>query len=311
VTQVNNPILFAYDGSDNSAVAIQAAEPLLAGRDALVCHVWSGLSRAVLHADSDALPGRLRSAAEELDRADREAAEGMAAEGAQVAVTAGFEAQPLPVRERRKLWRTLLEEAERRDASVIVAGAHGLSGLERALLGSVSTALLNNSSVPLLVVPESAAEHEATGPLMLCYDGSECAKHAIATAAELCAPRRALALHAWQSWIAHAPALAGVSKTVHGMAAELDEIADDQSADVVKEGLERGREHGFTAEGLSERADGPTWKTILDAAEAHDCAAIVVGSRGLGGISAALGSTSNAVVHNSRRPVLVVPPAGS
>jgi len=35
--------------------------------------------------------------------------------------------------------------------------------------------------------------------------------------------------------------------------------------------------------------------------------AIAVGSRGFTGISAALGSISNGVVHDSRRPVLVVP----
>ena len=71
---------------------------------------------------------------------------------------AGFDAQPLPVRQERKTWRTLLTEAESHRASVIVAGAHGLSGIGRALLGSVSTALLHHSSHPILVVPGVAAE---------------------------------------------------------------------------------------------------------------------------------------------------------
>ena len=47
---------------------------------------------------------------------------------------------------------------------------------------------------------------------------------------------------------------------------------------------------------------------VRDAANQYACAAIVIGSRGLTGVSAALGSVSNGVVHNSRRPVLVVPP---
>jgi nucleotide-binding universal stress UspA family protein len=47
---------------------------------------------------------------------------------------------------------------------------------------------------------------------------------------------------------------------------------------------------------------------VRDAANHHACAAIVIGSRGLSGVSAALGSVSNGVVHNSRRPVFVVPP---
>jgi nucleotide-binding universal stress UspA family protein len=89
---------------------------------------------------------------------------------------------------------------------------------------------------------------------------------------------------------------------------ELDEIADDQSADRCVEGVALAGSAGFEVEGLSERATGPVWRTILDIADRYDCAAIVVGSRGLTGISAALGSVSNGVVHHSRRPVLVVPP---
>jgi nucleotide-binding universal stress UspA family protein len=72
--------------------------------------------------------------------------------------------------------------------------------------------------------------------------------------------------------------------------------------------VQLARQAGFEAEGLSQRAEGPTWETVLDAADEHGCSAIVVGSRGLTGLSAALGSVSNGVVHHSRRPVLVVPP---
>jgi nucleotide-binding universal stress UspA family protein len=117
-----------------------------------------------------------------------------------------------------------------------------------------------------------------------------------------------LVLHFWESWVAEAPALAGVSATVQGVAAELDEVADEQSADRTVEGVQLAEQAGFDAEGLSERATGPAWKAVLDIADQHGCAAVVVGSRGLTGLSAALGSVSNGVVHHSRRPVLVVPP---
>jgi nucleotide-binding universal stress UspA family protein len=92
------------------------------------------------------------------------------------------------------------------------------------------------------------------------------------------------------------------------MAAELDEVADEQSAERATEGVAVAERAGFDAEPLSERAIGPAWKAVLDAADEHSSAAIVLGSRGLTGISAALGSISNGVVHHSRRPVLVVPP---
>ena len=143
-------------------------------------------------------------------------------------------------------------------------------------------------------------------PVLLAYDASDGAKRAIAVAGELLGPRRALVLHVWEPWAAEAPALAGASATVQGMAAQLDEIADQQSESHAADGVQVATGAGFDAEGLSQEASGPIWKTILDAAEGHGCAAIVVGSRGLTGISAALGSVSNGVVHHSRRPVLVV-----
>jgi nucleotide-binding universal stress UspA family protein len=144
-------------------------------------------------------------------------------------------------------------------------------------------------------------------PILLAYDASDAAKRAIAVAGELLGPRRALVLHVWESWASEAPALAGASDTVQGMAAQLDEIADEQSDKHAADGAQLAGHAGFDAEGLSEEASGPIWKTILDAADGHGCAAIVVGSQGLTGISAALGSVSNGVVHHSHRPVLVVP----
>lgn len=147
----------------------------------------------------------------------------------------------------------------------------------------------------------------AEGPALLAYDGSDNAKRAIAVAGELFGPRRALVLHLWESWVAEAPALAGASTSVHGMAAELDTIAGEQSEGRTAEGVELAAEAGFDAEGLSVEASGPIWKSVLDTADRHDCAAIVIGSRGLTGISRMLGSVSNGVVHHSRRPVLVVP----
>jgi nucleotide-binding universal stress UspA family protein len=47
--------------------------------------------------------------------------------------------------------------------------------------------------------------------------------------------------------------------------------------------------------------------TIVDIAERHDAAAIVLGSRGLTGVrSVSVGSVSNAVVHHANRPTLVI-----
>lgn len=308
MTEDAGPILLAYDGSPSSATSIAVAGRLLPGRRALVCHAWMGLSRAMLHSDPEALPGVLRDAAVQLDEADLAEANKTAAEGVLLAQAAGFDADPLPVRAGRKTWRRLLEAADDHQASLIVAGAHGMSGIGRTILGSVSTGLVHHAHVPVLVVPATTPEEETDGPLLFCYDGSDTAKRAIAIAGQLLDPQPALVLHFWDSWVAEAPALAALSRAVDGMAVELDEIADEQSSKLTDDGVELAEQSGFDATGLSERAVGPGWMAVRDAANQHACAAIIVGSRGLTGVSAALGSVSNGVVHNSRRPVLVVPP---
>src|SRR5919107_5669952 len=190
-------ILLAYDGSESAATAITVAGGLLTDRKAVVCHAWSGLSRAVLRADKHELPGVLRDAAEQLDAEDRAAAEQTAADGARLAREAGFEARPLAAREDRKTWRTLLEAADDVDASVVVAGAHGLSGVGRAVLGSVSTALLHHSQRPVLVVPATAVGERRDGPVLLCYDGSDAAERAIGLAGGGWGPPAPALLQGW------------------------------------------------------------------------------------------------------------------
>jgi len=308
VSKSGGPVLLAYDGSQSSVTAIAVAGRLLPGRQALVCHVWSGLTHDLMFGVLAGLPDAVGDAAAELDAANMREAEKLAAEGVRLARRAGFDAEPLLARNERRVWRVLSETATCQEASVLVVGSHGVSGIGRAVLGSVSAALVQHARTPVLVVPRSDPSDKGHGPLLLCYDGSDNATHAIAVAGNLFAPRSGLVLHFWDSWVAKAPALAALSSAVEGMAGELDEIADAQSSHIAEDGVDLAEQSGFEATGVSERATGPGWTFIRGIADAHDCAAIVVGARGVTGLSAALGSVSSAVVHNSRRPVLVVPP---
>ena len=52
---------------------------------------------------------------------------------------------------------TILSEAARLDANVIVVGSHGRGALYRAMLGSVSAAVLTKTRLPVLVVPTRGA----------------------------------------------------------------------------------------------------------------------------------------------------------
>ena len=290
----DGPILFGFDGSEGAANAIARGGELLEKRPALVVHAWSGLSEL------------LRS--EDVDVADRERARNLAAEGAQLAVAAGFEAQPLVRHQRGNAWGTLRECAAEHRASAVVVGTRGRSRLSSVLLGSVSRGLVHHPPAPVLVVPQAAARG-APGPLVLASDGSDTAKRAIEQAACLLSARRAVVIHVWNPSAARMPAYTPVAGAALGVAREIDEIIDEEVHGLAHEAVSLASDRGLDAEECCLRTEQPLWRGILDVADDRDAAAIVVGSRGLTGVSAALGSVSHGVVHHSRGPVLLVPPA--
>jgi nucleotide-binding universal stress UspA family protein len=145
------------------------------------------------------------------------------------------------------------------------------------------------------------------GPLLICYDGSADAKHAIESAGALLAARPALVVTVWQP-IASLDSVvwSGMIVGVDSFA-ELDRAAAEAGGRVADEGVRIAQQAGLEAEPLAIKATGPVWKTIVETADCHDAAAIVIGSRGLTGVrSMLLGSVSSAVAHHADRPTLVV-----
>jgi nucleotide-binding universal stress UspA family protein len=147
----------------------------------------------------------------------------------------------------------------------------------------------------------------ADGPMILCYDGSEDARHAIRRAGGLFAGRRALVVTVWQPTAA--PGALGFAGETAGMVDlfELDRAAAEAGDRVAEEGARLARDAGLRAEPVAVQAAGPVWKTIVDLADRDDAATIVMGSRGRAGLRAMLlGSVSSSVVHHADRPTLVV-----
>ena len=142
-------------------------------------------------------------------------------------------------------------------------------------------------------------------PILICYDGSEGARRAIAAAAALLGSRRAVVLDIGPL-LTPAESVASVASVVPGTAFE-----DLNSADALtraKDGVEWARRAGFEAvprSGIS----APIWEGIVDVADELDVPVIVIGSRGLtGGRELVEGSVSHDVVRHAGRPVLIVPP---
>jgi nucleotide-binding universal stress UspA family protein len=148
---------------------------------------------------------------------------------------------------------------------------------------------------------------KADGPLLLCFDGSEDATHAIERAGALFVGRPALVVTVWES-TAGLGSFAGLGATASMVNfVEFDRAAAEDGGRVAEEGVRVAREAGLEAEPLAVKATGPVWQAIIEIADRYDAATIVLGSRGLTGIrSMLLGSVSSAVANHADRPILII-----
>jgi nucleotide-binding universal stress UspA family protein len=139
------PVLFAYDGSELARLAIEeAGRQLEPGRDAVVLTIWRPFAVGFIP------PPEVEFDAAASDEV-RKAAEETAARGASVAQAAGFRAQSLALKE-APTWKGIARAADDRDASLIVLGSHGKSGVTGMFLGSVASAVAGHSGRTVLIV---------------------------------------------------------------------------------------------------------------------------------------------------------------
>ena len=143
------PVLFAYDGSELATLAIEeAGRQLEPGRDAIVLTVWRPYAVGFIP------PPGVEFDAAATDEV-RKAAEQTAAQGASMAQAAGFHAHSLALNE-APTWKGIARVADDRDASLIVLGSHGKSGLTGMFLGSVAGAVAAHSGRTVLIVHRRA-----------------------------------------------------------------------------------------------------------------------------------------------------------
>ena len=139
------PAIFAYDGSDLAAYAIeQAARQLGPGREAVVVCVWQP-------ADVGFVPIKGRKLQAAAANEVKAAAEETAEEGADLAREAGFDAKALTV-EAAPTWKGLVKVAEDHRCGLIVIGSHQRHGLLGHLAGSVAAATVAHFDSNVLVI---------------------------------------------------------------------------------------------------------------------------------------------------------------
>ena len=142
------------------------------------------------------------------------------------------------------------------------------------------------------------------------YDGSPAAMAAIDAGAALFPQAHAWITHLW------VPPFAGkdVRERLWTVAANVDELVESieregnhEAHRLADRGVRFARTAGWEAEPLVRRSYGGEGLRFAQLAREMDADLVLVGSRGLGGTRAVLGSVSDMVVHHTPRPVLVVP----
>jgi nucleotide-binding universal stress UspA family protein len=155
------------------------------------------------------------------------------------------------------------------------------------------------------------------GPVVLAYDGTAGAEHAIREAGELLAGRAALVVVVYKAGIGfellETPTAAlGLPPATLDIrtAMEVDRALAERSQRLAQQGAGIAREAGFPeAEGhaVADDIDTPVAETLVREADQRNAQAIVVGTHGHRGIGEiVLGSTTRDVLRRSHCPVVAV-----
>ncbi|HEX5782621.1 MAG TPA: universal stress protein [Solirubrobacteraceae bacterium] len=152
----DGPVVVAYDGSDGSRRAVEVAGRLLAGRAAVVVHAWEpvfhrGLTAQALDAGGSA--DDLNLIVGDLQQALAQNATAMTETGVAAARAAGLDAVGDTVEADDGAWRAVAAAARAHGASAIAMGTRGQGVARSVLFGSVSSGLVQNAELPVLVVP--------------------------------------------------------------------------------------------------------------------------------------------------------------
>ena len=149
--------------------------------------------------------------------------------------------------------------------------------------------------------------------VVVAYDGSPAARRAVTEAAKVIGPSRLVVVTVWEEGLAYEvesmppDGMIATPMISPKVAYDVDREVHGHAERVAQEGVELANSVGLEAVPLAIPDHIGIARTILDGAREQQAVAIIVGSRGLGGIRARLeGSTSKALLKHAFCPVLVV-----
>jgi nucleotide-binding universal stress UspA family protein len=139
----------------------------------------------------------------------------------------------------------------------------------------------------------SEGEGRGTGPVVLCYDGSEVSRNAIAVAATVVQPGEAIVASIYELHVKDL--LPGVD-------------VNDRARQLAEEGSALANEVGFTATPVA-LGSGTIYRVLVEFAVQQRARVVVAGTSGRNSARAILGSVAYGIAHHCPRPVLLIRPS--
>jgi len=206
---------------------------------------------------------------------------------------------------------TLVKQARKIGADLVIMTTHGRGGLERAWLGSVTDQLIRRIGIPVLVIRPAdgvAAPQSQPSEILVPLDGSTLAETALQPAAALARlwdAELTVVQIVYPDPIVAEPGRAVPETSIQ----ELTAIARASAEEYVRLAAERLRGSGVKASGMALMGtDGPA-QQLRELARPGQVSLIAIATHGRGGIRRlVLGSVTDKLVRTAEVPVLVVPP---
>lgn len=280
-------VLVGIDLTDRSRNAFSRAVDLARSR---------GAALTLLHVTSDALPHQVATAHDTFatdvlcDLVSKAQAEGVA-NATQVLV-------------RGRDYETIIEQARKDNASLIVIGTHRPSSIIQDMLGTTADRVLRYGVFPLLQVRAKA--ERAYNTILVAVDFSSASQKALELVVRLFPQARIVALTAYGS---RRRSILGDDRQAREAAAETRRLALKGFLAEVAQSLGPAFDPNVT-EIVPVAERGWAEDVILKYAEEHKPDLIVVGTHARGGLQqAVLGSVAEWVLTQAPSDVLAVPPA--
>ena len=144
--------------------------------------------------------------------------------------------------------------------------------------------------------------------VLICYDGSDRAQHAIAVTATLFPGAHAHVLNVWEPLERIVARYAAIGPYLGEGVGEADAGIEAESTALAAAGAKLAVDAGLKATPHTASLQSTVWEAVVDLAEQLDVDAIITGTRSLHGVREALANTlSHALLQHSARPVLAIP----